>query len=134
MIPGTTSEELQAVTNLTLRSIRSVGRAKLDCKKKKEMFDDGLKANEEYRQLCEDIKDLQKARKALKAKLLKEPAHAEAYARMKEAKAIVKAEQLTLGEYLQEFEKLSGQYSLEDPDTGDFFHITKKLTISGKKL
>ncbi len=110
----TRGTSLVSVTNLVKRYISIIENAKKEQSTLKEMTDDALSNNKEYKEQMAKVKEAIKIRTRIKQKVLSEPALIEAVSKLKDFASEIKEARALLSEYLVEYQKLSGSNQLED--------------------
>lgn len=120
--------DFSALEELTQRTVKTIAGYKEDLKEKTKKLKDMLSSFPEYAALEEEIKEAQKRKKQARAKAMGTQALYDLDSEIKQIRAHLKSEQLSLSDYLLEYEKQSGanQLSLFD---GTHAEIVKTATI-----
>ncbi len=108
------TDALTSVLNLIKRANTAIEEAKKTLAVNKEMVDDALGTDPAYRTENEKVKQATKARTAVKQQILRRPELTAANAKVKDARTQLKDLRETLSEYLQEYQRITGEKTIED--------------------
>jgi predicted RNase H-like nuclease (RuvC/YqgF family) len=109
-------ENLMTVTNLVKNYITSIERAKNDLLKQREMLEDALSNNSQYKEACEEAKEASKIKADVKRQILEQEKLLDLSNKIKELSLNLKETKSALSEYLVEYSRLSGSKQIEGDD------------------
>lgn len=109
-------DSLTTVTNLVKNYIATITRTKNELSKHKEMLEDALSVNPQYKEACDEAKETSKIKADVKRQILEEDKLLELSTKVKELAASLKETREALSEYLVEYARLSGSNQIEDDD------------------
>lgn len=96
--------------------ISSIEKLQEEMKKHKEMLDDIFANDETYQEHLKIATDAGKVKNTTKAQILKRPQAADLDKKVKDLKAQIKENEVSLSDYLQEYARLSGVNEIEGED------------------
>lgn len=85
-------------------------------REQRQMVKDAFENDQQYHELSEKVKNLNKEKNAIKQRILKTPVAAAATVKIKELQTEVKDMEDKLSGYLQEFQRVSGTNVIEGAD------------------
>lgn len=96
--------------------VRTIDEAKKQLKEQRQMVKDTFENDQQYHELSEKVKTLNKEKNAIKQNLLKTPASEAAQAKMRDLQAELKDMDDKLSGYLQEYQRVAGTNIIEGTD------------------
>lgn len=109
-------DSLTTVTNLVKNYMATITRTKNELSKHKEMLEDALDSNPQYKEACDEAKEALKIKADVKRQIMEEEKLMEISAKVKELAGTLKETREALSEYLVEYARLSGSNQIEDED------------------
>jgi len=109
-------ESLTTVTNLIKNYISTIERTKTELGKQKDIMEDALANNPQYKEACDEAKEYSKIKADVKRQILEDDKLANLVAKVKELTLTLKETKEALSEYLVEYAKLSGSNQIEGDD------------------
>jgi hypothetical protein len=102
--------------NLIKSHVGTIEKLKIDAKAQKEMLDDIFLNEPTFKEHEALAKEANKVKSQTRAQIMKRPNVQQLVEKIKSMQADVKDIQSALSDYLQEYQRLSGQSSIEDDD------------------
>lgn len=96
--------------------VKTIDETKKQLREQRQMIKDTFENDQQYHELSEKVKNLNKEKMAIKQKLLKTPAAEAAMAKMQELQAELKDMDDKLSGYLQEYQRVAGTNIIEGTD------------------
>jgi hypothetical protein len=127
--PAATADDLQHVVGMAQQHMATVERKKEEIKAKKELIDNSLQNDQEYSELDDQARELRNKMKAAKARVMQENNLIGVAEDIKEMKADLKDEQLTLFGYLDQYRLTTGENTIEDIN-GEVVKIHRNYKIT----
>lgn len=109
-------ESLTTVTNLVKNYISAIGRTKIELSKQKEMLEDALSNNPQYKEACDDAKEAGKIKSDVKRQILEDDELQNISVKVRDLSQTLKETKSALSEYLIEYARLSGSKQIEGDD------------------
>lgn len=113
--PGAAMSMLD-LTSLINDYVKTIDETKKQLREQRQMVKDTFENDEQYHELAEKVKNLNKDKIAIKQKLLKTPAAEAAIAKMQDLQAELKDMDDKLSGYLQEYQRVTGTNMIEGTD------------------
>lgn len=107
------AETLSHVVNLIQNANTSIEKLKEDISTNKDMLEDALNNDPDYRREFDKAKEAAKVRNELKKRIMLQPELMSINTKMKNQKAHLKELKETLSEYLQEYQRQTGSKTIE---------------------
>ncbi len=110
---------------------KTMGELKAQLREQKQMVKDALEGDQEYHEISEKVKALNKEKNAIKQRILKTPAVETVMAKVKDLQIELKDMEDKLSGYLQEYQRMAGTSVIEGTD-GELrqivpvYHLVKK--------
>lgn len=95
---------------------KTMGELKAQLREQKQMVKDALEGDQEYHELSEKVKALNREKNAIKQRILKTPAVETVMAKVKDLQAEIKDMEDKLSGYLQEYQRVAGTSVIEGTD------------------
>ncbi len=137
--PATTTEVSsgQIVINLEgliKTNVAAADQLQAEIRKYKEMLDDILANDKTFQQHSEKAKEAAKLKQGTKAQILQQPQAKELDDKVKTLKSELKENQVSLSDYLQEYQRLSGVNEIEGEDgqVREIIYTAKLIRKSAK--
>jgi predicted RNase H-like nuclease (RuvC/YqgF family) len=123
-----------SLEELIKNHIESIDKLKVEVRQAKEMFEDSFESNPTYREHMEKVKDVTKAKNALKQQIAKQPSVAQIEQKVKDLRFDLSEKNKTLSDLVQDYKEQTGATSIETRD-GQVLEIvsTSKLVKRGSK-
>jgi len=128
---GKTAMGMVELGSIIKRYLADIDKLKEQMKEYKAMYDDAFTNDATYQQNNEKVKELTKAKNAVKQTIVKQPAVETTILKIKDLKGQIKDAQEALSGYLQEYYRVSGTNMLED-DQGEILQIVPVFKIVRK--
>ena len=109
-------ESLTAVTNLVKNYISTIEQTKSELTKQKDMLEDALSGNPQYKEACDEAKEYSKIKADVKRQILMDDKLSGLVSKVKDLSQTLKETKEALSEYLVEYAKLSGSNQIEGDD------------------
>jgi seryl-tRNA synthetase len=119
--PGSSIIDLTTLIN---RYVAEIKQLKENIKGNKQMFDDAFENDKNYHEQEEKIKELTRAKNAVKQTIVKQPAVEASLAKIKTLKEELKDSQEALSRYLEEYQRVANTNIIED-ENGDIREIIR---------
>ena len=110
------SKDLTEVVNFIHKITGQIETEKAELGKQGEMLKDALSSDPNYCEKDEKVKEATKERNVAKKQVLALPELAKVDMKIKDSRARIKGLNQSLSEYLQQYERLSGQRTIEGAD------------------
>lgn len=115
IMPETSAaESLARVVNLIQNANTSIEKLKEEISTNKDMLEDALNNDPDYRREFDKAKEAAKVRNELKKRIMLQPELMSINTKMKNQKTHLKELKETLSEYLQEYQRQTGSKTIED--------------------
>lgn len=124
---------LLSLGELIKTNISTINRIGEELRKMREMFDDAFGNDPAFREQSEKVKEANKIKSEIKKRILQQPSLVQLSNKIKEAKLEIKERELSLSDYLKEYQRMSGANEIEYE--GEVLEIvsTAKLARRGIK-
>lgn len=124
---------LLSLDELIKANIGTINSLTQEVRKMREMFDDAFNNDPAFREQSEKAKEANKIKSDIKKRILQQPSLIQLSNKIKEAKLEMKERELSLSDYLKEYQRLSGVSEIEYE--GEVLEIvnTAKLARRGVK-
>ncbi|NTU73197.1 hypothetical protein HGB07_03440 [Candidatus Roizmanbacteria bacterium] len=122
---------VSSLESLINRYIASIEKLRTELKENNNMFNSTFDNDAVYRELAEKAKEATKNKTALKQQMMKQPATAMLADKLKNMKEELKDLQLSLSDYLQEYQRLANTNLIEGTD-GEMREIIKVFKLIKK--
>jgi hypothetical protein len=113
--PGAAMSMLD-LTSLINDYVKTIDETKKQLREQRQMVKDTFENDQQYHELAEKVKNLNKEKVAIKQKLLKTPAAEAAIVKIQDLQAEVKDMDDKLSGYLQEYQRVAGTNMIEGTD------------------
>lgn len=121
-------QSLSHIVNLIQNSNASIDQLKEEISTNKDMIEDALNNDPDYRKEFDKAKEAAKVRNEVKKRIMLQPNLQEINTKMKNQKAHLKELKETLSAYLQEYQRQTGSKTIEGPD-GELNEIVSKAHL-----
>lgn len=118
-VSETGSSEVAGLLNLEeliKNHIDSIDKLKLELKQQREMYEDSFNSNPTYREHDEKVKEVTKARNAVRQEISKQPSVAMLAQKVKDIRFDINEQGKTLSDLLQDYREQTGATSIETRD------------------
>jgi seryl-tRNA synthetase len=95
---------------------KTMGELKNQLKEQKSMIKDAFENDQEYHEIAEKVKELNRQKNAIKQRILKTPAVETVMAKVKDLQADLRDMEDKMSGYLQEYQRVSGTNVIEGVD------------------
>ena len=95
---------------------KTMGELKNQLKEQKSMIKDAFENDQEYNEIAEKVKELNRQKNAIKQRILKTPAVETVMAKVKDLQADLRDMEDKMSGYLQEYQRVSGTNVIEGVD------------------
>lgn len=128
------ASDLITLTGLINNYLVQIDRSQQELKTHKQMLEDAFANDPTYREQNEKVKEATKVRNGTKAQILKQPTLVELATKIKDMRESLKEARENLSSYLQDYAKMTGEQSFENPN-GEVLQIiyTARLVRIGEK-
>lgn len=123
-----------SLEELIKNHIESIDKLKVEARQAKEMFEDSFESNPTYREHMEKVKDVTKAKNALRQQIAKQPSVAQLEQKVKDLRFDLSEKNKTLSDLVQDYKEQTGATTIETRN-GQILEIvsTSKLVKSGNR-
>ncbi|MGH7245690.1 MAG: hypothetical protein ACREGI_02025 [Candidatus Levyibacteriota bacterium] len=131
MLPSDNATVLTSLDELIKSHVTSLDRLRDEIKKHKQMLEDVFVNSEAYRENDAKVKEATKVRNVTKSELMKQPQVMALFQKVKSMVQEAKEKQMSLSDYLLEYQRLSGANQIET-DNGEVLEIVQVAKIVRK--
>lgn len=133
--PEDNSTIITSLDELIKSHISSIDRLQEEQKKLREMLADGFNNDAEFKQLSDKVKDANKAKSVKRAEIMERSGIIEVANKLKSLNAEVKEKQMSLSDYLLEYQRMTGVNQIEgsDGEVREIIHIAKLVKRLSKE-
>lgn len=107
---------LLSLEELIKNHIESIDKLKLELKTQREMYEDSFNSNPTYREHDEKVKEVSKAKNAVRQEISKQPSVAMLSQKVKDLRFDINEQGKTLSDLLQDYREQTGASSIETRD------------------
>lgn len=125
------SNLLTSLDEMIKSNVQSIDRLRVESRKLQEMIQDGFENDAVYKEHDDAVKAATKIRQATKGQIMKQPAVLTLVEKLKTLKSELKEKQLSLSDYLLEYQRVSGANQIEMED-GEVLEIVNSAKIVRK--
>lgn len=107
---------LVSLGELIKAHIQSLDRLRLELKEQKQMMEDGFVNSETYREAAEKVKEAAKKKGEVRSQIMQQPAVQVIHQKIKSLSTELKEKQMSLSDYLLEYQRMAGVNEVEGYD------------------
>lgn len=126
---------ITSLDELIKSHISSIDRLQEEQKKLRDMLADGLNSDAAFKEVMDKVKEVNKAKAQARGQIMDRPGIIEVANKLKSLNAEVKEKQMSLSDYLLEYQRLTGANQIEgtDGDIREIIHLAKLVKKGNKE-